>query len=118
MAKDDALSFMVVTCRADYLHVLQKHIREKATIKEKDAAERERVKKAIKDDRQIRKFSHENRTVLPTPTRQAGGSADAGRQALASPPSSMRRLQVRGEDEALGDELHDDLSDTQNDESD
>lgn len=103
---------------AHYLTVSQKHLREKATLKEKDAAERERVKKAIKDDRQMRKFSHENRALLPTPSRQSRGSADADRQEMASPPSSMRRLHVRDGDEPLGDELHDDLSDTQNEESD
>ncbi|KAK9837660.1 hypothetical protein WJX74_002429 [Apatococcus lobatus] len=96
----------------------EKHLKEKATTKEKDAAERERVKKAIKDDRQMRKFSHENRTLLPTPTGQPQGSADAERQAFASPASSMHRLQVRGEDDASEYEMPDNLSNTRNEDSD
>ena len=91
---------------------MQKDQKEKATVKEREAAERERIRQAIKDDRQMRKFAHETRVQMPNPSPRSRSSRDGDGLRPPSHSPAPRRLHVRGEDE---DQLHEDLSDTQND---
>ena len=93
---------------------LQKYLKEKATTKEREAAERERVRKAIKDDRQMHRFSHESRVLLPTPPSAERGSTRAGRgRNLPSPGMSSQQLSL-SRDQDADDDDYDGLSDTQN----